>query len=201
MSVMAQPLAGKTPLPLVSPQANQPFLRDFEAFVLAEQRRVFSICLRMLQDRDAADIATQDSFLKAHRALSSGSTAPDDATKWMTRIAINTCLDKLRSKSWKIWRRRPSQDDESLILNMAREESPAADAQVFAGQIGQRLEKALGELSERQRAVFLLRHYEDRKLDDIANILDLDVGTVKAHMARATARLRALLQDLYGEKS
>lgn len=198
---MAEPLAGRTLVPLVSPQAGRSFLTDFEAFVHSEQRRVFAICLRMLQDHEAADIATQDSFLKAHRAFRSGAPAPDDVSKWMTRIAVNTCLDKLRSKSWKIWRRRPSQEDETLILNTVREASPAADAQVFAGQIGRRLEKALGELSERQRAVFLLRHYENHKLDEIADILDLDVGTVKAHMARATARLRALLQDLYGERS
>jgi RNA polymerase sigma-70 factor (ECF subfamily) len=203
MSVMAQPLAGDSSLSKRATNlgASADFLRGFEDFVAAEQRRVFLICLRMLGDRDEADMAAQDSFLKAHRALSSGGSAPpDDASKWITRIAVNTCLDRLRSRSWKFWRRRPHQEDESLILQMTKETSPSAESRVFAGQIGERLEKALHELSDRQRAVFLLRHYEDRKLDEIAAILELDVGTVKAHMARAVARLRGLLKDLHGDR-
>ena len=55
----------------------------------------------------------------------------------------------------------------------------------------------MDRLSDRQRAVFTLRHYEDRSLDEIAVLLDLDVGTVKAHMARAMVKLREDLKDLY----
>ena len=53
------------------------------------------------------------------------------------------------------------------------------------------------KLSARQRSVFVLKHYEDRSLEEIAGILNLDVGTVKAHMARAVAKLRTELRDLY----
>ncbi len=69
---------------------------------------------------------------------------------------------------------------------------------VLAHQIRKRLHEAVHQLSPRQRAVFLLKHYDDRRLEEIAEILGLDLGTVKAHMARALARLRVLLRDLYG---
>ena len=68
---------------------------------------------------------------------------------------------------------------------------------LFARQIQQRLEKALVKLSDRQRAVFTLRHYDALSLDEIAEILKLDTGTVKAHLFRAITKLRVELTDLY----
>jgi RNA polymerase sigma-70 factor (ECF subfamily) len=68
---------------------------------------------------------------------------------------------------------------------------------MFARQLAARMERSLMVLSERQRAVFALRHYEDRSLEEIAGILGLDVGTVKAHLSRALAKLRTELRDLY----
>ncbi len=170
---------------------------DFAGWMLSEQRRVFLLCQRMLGEADEADSATQDVFFKAYKALQKQEVPIEDSAKWLTRIAVNTCLDKLRSRRWQFWRKRPKQEDEELILNMASSSSPDAEAQMFAGEIGVRLQAALSNLSDRQRAVFTLRHYEDRPLDEIAELLDLDVGTVKAHMARALAKLRLELQDLY----
>ena len=75
------------------------------------------------------------------------------------------------------WRWRPST-------------SPEAEHRYFATEIGARLNAALEKLSPRQRAVFTLRHFEDMSLEEIGDVLDLDVGTVKAHMFRAVAKLR-----------
>ena len=60
-----------------------------------------------------------------------------------------------------------------------------------------RLNQSLNQLSVRQRTVFILRHEEGKRLEEIAEILGIDVGTVKAHMARAVAKLREELRDLY----
>lgn len=175
-------------------------LRDFGSWMTSEQRRIYLLCRRMLQDPDEADSATQDVFLKAYRALNkmrSEAAELDNPTKWVTRIAVNTCLDRLRSRTWKIWQRRPSAEDEAFILQSAPGVDPSAERRVFAAQIQQRLEKALLKLSDRQRAVFSLRHYDAMALEEIADVLKLDVGTVKAHLFRATAKLREELKDLY----
>ncbi len=74
---------------------------------------------------------------------------------------------------------------------------PDAETQMFAKQIQHRLEVALARLSDRQRAVFSLRHYDGMALEDIADVLKLDVGTVKAHLFRAVAKMREELKDLY----
>ncbi len=172
--------------------------REFGSWMVSEQKRVFLLCRRMLQDTEEADSATQDTFLKAWQALKrTESKNLDDPAKWLTRIAVNTCLDRLRSRRWQFWRKRPKAEDESAILNLATATAPNAEDQLFARQIAQRLARALTRLSLRQRAAFTLRHYEDRSLAEIAEILNLDVGTVKVHLFRATEKLREELHDLY----
>jgi len=175
-----------------------PDTRDFGSWVTSEQKRVFLLCRRMLQDAEEADSATQDTFFKAWQALSRPeSKVLDDPGKWLTRIAVNTCLDRLRSRRWQFWRKRPNSEDENTILALAPSKNPNAEDEVFANQIGERLERALQKLSLRQRAAFTLRHYEDRSLGEIAELLDLDVGTVKVHLFRALEKLREELHDLY----
>lgn len=189
MGVMAEPLA--------FPTSSLSQIADFSDWVSAEQRRIFLLCHRMLQDREEADSATQDAFLKAYKSLLASNSPVDDPAKWLTRIAVNTCLDRLRSRRWQFWRKRPDPQNEDLILTMAASNAPTAEDQIFATEIHHRLAVAMDRLSGRQRAVFALKHFEDRSLEEIAEILGLDVGTVKAHMARAVAKLREDLQDLY----
>ena len=174
-------------------------LHDFSRWMVSEQQRIFLLCRRMLQDRDEADSATQDVFLKAYQALSRRSELAelDNPGKWVTRIAVNTCLDRLRSKAWKLWQRRLPIENEDRIVASTPGRTADAEAQLFAKQIQNRLESALMTLSSRQRAVFSLRHFEGMPLEDIAEMLKLDIGTVKAHLFRAIAKLRTQLKDLY----
>jgi RNA polymerase sigma-70 factor (ECF subfamily) len=87
--------------------------------------------------------------------------------------------------------------DEQAILALARDRAPDAEARVIARQIELRLVEALGRLTVRQRAVFSLRHFEDRSLEEIGDLLGLDTGTVKSHLSRALAKLRRELRELY----
>jgi len=170
---------------------------DFESWMRAEQRRVFMLSYRMLQDRDEADSATQDVFLKAYLALSKNPEKIDEPARWLTRITVNTCLDRLRSQRWQFWRRRAAAETEEGVWREHSTGEPGADDRVFARQIGRRLDAALNRLSPRQRAVFTLRHFENRDLEEIASILDRDKGSVKSHMFRAISKLRDELKDLY----
>jgi len=184
--------------PLAAVRAEIDVSGDFASWMLSEQRRVYSLCRRLLQDPDEADCATQDVFLKAYQALQrEDAKALNDPARWLTRIAVNTCLDRLRSQKWQLWRRRPSPEDEAIILAKTASRRPEAEERYYATEITARIDKALTRLSGRQRAVFALRHYEDRSLEEIGQILGLDVGTVKAHMFRAVAKLREDLRDLY----
>ena len=194
MAAMADSLEGN----LDSLAETRELEAQFGKWMASEQRRVFRLCHRMLQDAAEADSAAQDTFLKAWQALKRPESKNlDDPGKWLTRIAVNTCLDRLRSRRWQFWRKRPKAEDESVMLSLAADPEPNAEDQVFARQIAQRLTRALTRLSLRQRAAFTLRHYEDRSLGEIAEILNMNIGTVKVHLFRATEKLREELHDLY----
>lgn len=184
--------------PGVARRVTADLAASFNQWMAGEQRRVFALCQRLLQDVDEADSATQDTFVKAYQALNKADARElEDPARWLTRIAVNTCLDRLRSRKWQFWRRRPTPQDETMALALVRSTAPEAEDRYFAGQISTRLQKALDRLSARQRAVFTLRHYEGRSLEEIGDLLGLDVGTVKAHMFRAISKLREELRDLY----
>ena len=173
-------------------------VRDFGSWMASEQKRIFLICQRMLRDTEDADSATQDTFLKAWQALNKpGARELGEPDKWLTRIAVNTCLDRLRSRRWQFWRKRPKPEDEAGILERTAGKSPDAEDRVYAEEIDRRLGAAMEKLTDRQRSVFLLRHYEDHSLAEIGEILNLDIGTVKAHLFRALEKLRGELKDLY----
>lgn len=172
-------------------------IAGFQSWMLAEQHRIFLLCQRLLADSEDADAATQDVFLKAYLALEKDTRPIAEPGKWLTRIAVNTCLDRLRSRRWQLWRRRPRQEDEEVILAMAPAAGPNAEDRIFARQIGRRLRDALERLSPRQRTVFLLRHFDDLSLEEIAGTLGMEIGTVKAHLWRALDKLRNELGDLY----
>jgi RNA polymerase sigma-70 factor (ECF subfamily) len=175
-------------------------LADFSGWMLAEQKRIYLLCQRMLCDPDEAGSATQDVFLKAYKALQERRDGIEEPARWLTRIAVNTCLDRLRSRRWQFWRKRPRPGDEEVILAMAPAHGPNAEDLAFARQIGARLAAAAARLPGRQRAVFALRHFENRPLDEIAGLLGLETGTVKAHLARAVAKMRTELVDLYAPR-
>ena len=80
--------------PLLAEQGESILARDFGAWMTSEQRRIYGLCQRFLQDRDEADSATQDVFLKAYQALiREDAKELDDPARWVTRIAVNTCLN------------------------------------------------------------------------------------------------------------
>ena len=187
--------------PIVGESARVSTLHEFSPWMQSEQRRVYLLCFRLLRDEDEASSATQDAFFKAYKAI--GKTefgAVDDATRWITRIAVNTCLDRLRSKRWQFWRKRPPKETEETILSLAPSTDPGALDRICGREIERRLAVAVEKLSLRQRAVFTLRHYEDKSLEEIARTLDLDVGSVKSHLSRALVKMRAELKDLYGNR-
>lgn len=180
-------------------EANALSRQSFGAWMADEQPRILLLCLRMLRDPQDAGAAAQDVFWKAYQAIERQDDGTvSDPARWLTRIAVNTCLDRLRSRRWQFWRRRPAPADEVAILAFTPCSAPTPEQQAMAREIARRLHAALGRLSDRQRAVFVLKHYEDRTLAEIAELLRLDLGTVKVHLARAISRLRVELKDLYG---
>lgn len=150
---------------------------DHEAFtevMQTHERRVFSVCLRILGDRDAALDATQDTFLTTFRKASQfkGTAA---AGTWIYRIAVNTCYDQLRKT-----KRRPS---EALptYLDPADE---SAEAAVDSAGLRPEIQRALASIPPESRAAVVLSDVEGMSLPDAAATLGVPIGTVKSRVFR-----------------
>lgn len=110
--------------------------------------------------------------------------------RWLVRVAANTCHHRRRSRWWRTW--RPTLelvDGRELASEVAGPEAEAASAQDRA-----RIFEVLGGLSPRQQEVFVLRHAEGFSTLEVADLLDIDPGSVKRHLFRATAAFRKALE-------
>lgn len=171
----------------------------FEELVSTHQRRLFRLLYALLRNAGDADALTQDVFVKAWRALPDFKGEAAFET-WLTRIAINAVRDAAR-------RRRPvvsftdlapedGSGDGDLPRGLDPTDGSSPERDVLSREIRRRISDALVGLSPRQRAVFVMKHYEERSIAEIGEITGLDDGTIKSHLFRAARKLRQRLEDL-----
>jgi RNA polymerase sigma factor (sigma-70 family) len=169
-------------------------VESFNELVRLFEGRVYNLCYRMLGDADSAADAAQDAFLSAFRNLRS--FRGGSFRSWMLRIATNTCYDVLRAR-----KRRPSvsldieTDDESASspLQIAdTAESPDDFAQ--RRELAAAIQDGLAALPDEQRIVLILSDIQGLAYEEIAQITNSNLGTIKSRLSRGRARLREVLK-------
>lgn len=150
---------------------------------------------RMVKNREDAEDLTQEAFIKAFRALASFNFQYAFST-WLYRIASNNCIDYLRKR-----RLQTVSIDEPLTTRKGEMErqvedvnAPMPDSAITSQERAEILRRAIEDLPEKYRRVIEMRHEKDMEYQDIADELELPLGTVKAHLFRARARLAKALQ-------
>ena len=154
-------------------------------------QRLFRIALGYVRDADDAQEVVQETFVKAHRNAARWDGASEVAP-WLTRIAINESIDRYRRAR----RRRALEEPlapEAVHDGRWTADGPSPERNTLGRELRERLDAALLALPERQRAIFVLRHYQGLELAEIAGALDMRLGTVKSGLHRALERLRELL--------
>jgi RNA polymerase sigma-70 factor (ECF subfamily) len=147
-------------------------------------QRVYAVCLRASQDIDTADELTQEVFIKAWEKLNTFQFE-SKFSSWLHSIAINQFLMMKRSE------KRFSERVAELSEIVSRENPVSKARHHFDSRID--LEDALGKLPEQARLTFILHDIEGYKHHEISEIMDIQVGTSKAHLHRARKILRAEL--------
>lgn len=158
---------------------------DGEAFaelVRRYDRPVYHLAYRTLRDVEEARDVAQETFFKAYRSLRTYRPEKKFST-WIFSIAYHACCDRLNR------RRRFSSEE----LGEYADAAPGPEHRVIALDEAQRLRDAIALLPEKYRAVITLYHLQGRQYDEIADVLDLPMGTVKTHLFRAKEHLRRLL--------
>lgn len=184
-------------LPLLSEEANGSdqalidrfLVGDVDAFhdlMSRHEDRVFAICMRTMRDREAALDALQETFLTVFRKADrfSGKSA---FSTWLYRVTVNTCYDLLR---------RQRRHDAGTLEEAPIVIDPAQRDQLDAVELRPDLEAALADLPDEFRAAVVLVDLEDLSLQDVSEILQVPVGTVKSRVFRGRRMLAGKLGNL-----
>lgn len=146
----------------------------FDAVMRIHQDRVFSVCLRILGDRERALDATQDTFLTVFRKAGQFQGRSAVGT-WIYRIAVNTCYDQLRRAQ-----RRPA----APLPDHVEPSDPTAEEALESAALRPEIEVALAQLPGDFRNAVVLSDLEGMSLPDVAEILGVPIGTVKSRVFR-----------------
>ena len=164
------------------------------------QRPVFSLIYRMVRDRELAEDLTQETFVKVLNALDTY-RSEFKFSSWIFKIANNAAIDHLRRRQLDTLSLEGAPDaqtqerrEATQLQLAARGESPLDEVQ--ARELGSSIEQAIGTLRPEYRSCIILRHIEGRSYEEIAEVLDLPLGTVKTYIHRARAELMTILGPL-----
>jgi RNA polymerase sigma-70 factor (ECF subfamily) len=179
--------------------AQQGDTEAFEELVARHRDKLYARALSMMRNEEEAIDLSQEAWVKGWQRLTQFQGESSFST-WMTRIVINLCLDELRKQ-----KRRRAESIEEMD-----EESGGVERQMPAvtvnpterlerGELRQRIDRALGQLSYEHRTVLVLHEFEEMEYKEIAKTMGCSIGTVMSRLFYARRKLAVLLVDLKNE--
>ncbi|MBN1543685.1 sigma-70 family RNA polymerase sigma factor [candidate division KSB1 bacterium] len=158
--------------------------------------KIFGLVLRMVKDRQEAEDLTQETFIKAFNSL--GTFNSDYAfSTWLYKIAANNCIDHFRKRRLKTF---PLDNPITIKDNEVQREypdhqEPEPDNHLISKERKNMIEGAIHSLPAKYRHVIILRHTQEKSYEEIAEELNLPLGTVKVRIFRAREMLKKTLRD------
>ncbi|HKO19573.1 MAG TPA: sigma-70 family RNA polymerase sigma factor [Acidobacteriaceae bacterium] len=176
-------------------------LDHIDTVVALYQPRIYRFLLGTLRDHDAAETLTQETFLRAWNARDSFREDCSIVT-WLTRIALNLARDHTRTGRFRFWKRASTSAVEaSEVASFLPSGESSAESHLIAREQVAGIWNSVGKLSQRQRSIFLLRFMDEMEIPEIATATGLPLGTVKSHLYRAIAAVRAQHTDALKERT
>jgi RNA polymerase sigma-70 factor (ECF subfamily) len=159
--------------------------RAYKRLMAKYHDAIHNFIARMVHDREQVDDLTQEAFIKAFSSLKNFNEEFAFST-WLYKIATNNCIDHIRKKKLLMYSiDKPIESRDSDFTFELPDDSAEADQELITDQRAAMLRATIGELPEKYRRVIHLRHVEEKSYEEIAELLDLPIGTVKAHIFRA----------------
>lgn len=156
---------------------------------------IFNFIYRMVHDRQQVEDLTQEAFIKAFSSLKNFNDEYAFST-WLYKIATNNSIDFIRKRKLQMYSiDKPIESKDSDYTFELPDESYEADKDLISDQRTRLLNSAIARLPEKYKKVIRLRHVEEKSYEEIAEILNLPIGTVKAHIFRAREVLYRSLRD------
>lgn len=170
--------------------------KAYDELILLYKDAVQGIIFRMVRNKQEAEDLAQEAFIKAYNSINSFNEEYAFST-WLFKIATNNCIDFFRKRKLKTQSMDQSiryKDDE--IKQEYADPERTADKEMLASEKSQLIKAAIENLPEKYKTAILLRHTEEKSYDEIATLLDLPLGTVKARIFRAREMLKKSLKDI-----
>lgn len=165
--------------------------------IISQQHYVYSIAMSVLKNpEDAADLA-QEAFVRLFRALPQYN-GESRFTTWLYRLVVNLGRDELRRRGRQVPVVMPAATDDAQdeLASVADDDRWADPALALdSRELRDDVRRALEQLDEHYRLVLTLYYFDDMKYNDISEVLDIPLNTVKSHIRRGKERLAALLQE------
>lgn len=170
--------------------------KAYDELIILYKDAVQGVIYRMVRNKQEAEDLTQEAFIKAYNSINSFNEEYAFST-WLFKIATNNCIDYFRKRKLKTQSMDQTvryKDDE------IRQEYPdtegRADKELLASEKTRLIKKAIDDLPEKYKTAIILRHTEEKSYEEIAEILDLPLGTIKARIFRAREMLKKSLKDV-----
>ena len=164
----------------------------FESLVRLYEKRVFALAVRMCGNSEDAAEAAQEAFLAAWQGLRFFRGDSSFST-WLYRLTSNACVDLLRREGRHRSVAASSLDDDGELNRDVPDTAPSPQEEAERRELRAQIEEGLRALSPEHRQVLILREMHQLSYDEIADTLDLDVGTVKSRISRGRKQLRNFL--------
>jgi RNA polymerase sigma-70 factor (ECF subfamily) len=172
-------------------------LDAFDQLVSRYERKIFRLTLRITQNREDAEDAMQEAFLKAYEHLNAFQGDSRFYT-WLVRIAVNQALMKLRKRRPnQISLDAPTETDDSEVFKEITDWGPSPEQRYAQTELHEILDSAISELEPDYRNVFILRDVEGIPTEETAQLVGISVPAVKTRLLRARLKLRQKLNTFF----
>jgi len=168
----------------------------FETLLLANQRKVYNLCLRMTGNAEDAEDLAQEAFWKAYQNLA-GFKGESGFGPWLYRLASNVCIDHLRREKRREKSSLTYQDESWAAVDIeVPDERFMPETMLDRRQVQESIQRGLDTLTPEHRNILVLREINGLSYEEIGETLELEAGTVKSRISRARIALsKFLLQD------
>jgi RNA polymerase sigma-70 factor, ECF subfamily len=184
---------------LVKKRIKQVLKGDQSAFAeLVElyKDKVFQICFRMLGNRHEAEDIAQEAFIRAYVNIETFNQKRKFST-WLFRIATNLCIDRIRKKKPDYYLDAEVAGTDGLTMySQVAADVQMPEDEVENMELQETIQKEISKLPEKYRSVIVLKYIEELPLQEISEILDMPLGTVKTRVHRGREALRKQLKSL-----
>jgi len=156
---------------------------------------ISTLIFRMVKNREETEDLVQEAFIKAFNSLASFNEQYAFST-WLYKIAVNNCIDHFRKKRLRVFSiDKPIESKDGELQRELPDTTSAADRHLLNEEKTTLIQDAIDSLPEKYRMSIILRHTEEKSYEEIAEIMQIPLGTVKARIFRAREMLKKKLKD------